>query len=496
MHHATRSATRLATLALLAACGGDGPTPPETSGSVARLALADPLPVSASVGETFAPSVRAFGPDNRPVAGATLRFASARGTTTLAAATATTGPDGIATPGEWRLPTRPTVDTLVVTVEGASGVAALRIPMAVNAGPVVRSQLLAPAAGTGVLLQSMYAGPVFQLFDRYDNPAAAVTLTLEQTPLFGGRLPETLTADEQGIVRLADWTPRVIGTHTLRFLLPAGSGAITLPTLTRTVAQPACAPLQALPSPPWNGPSLGGTGTGVLTATRADGCSGRPDRWAFGVDSLREIAVDARVGTTPTALPVSIVRAGTTGPEGIVVPEVLVQPNCIGIGASCGILAILAPGEYELRVGTATTAEGTYRLGYENLAASPFGGTSESWVGRGATVLAGGGRSLDLPGSPVPQAHGVTHLVSMRDPARRSLFVRIDILGDVNPVIVVYGRTSPTATPVYLATGTTTVPQRNVQLEVPVEYQDVLVHVVIPRPLPALYRLQYRLRVD
>lgn len=497
--------TAFALAPLLVACGGgDGPTPPPPAPSVARLDVADPLPTSATVGTTFNPTVRAFDAQNRTVAGATLRFTSARGTTTIAQATAVTGANGVAAPGAWTLGTKTTVDTLIVTVEGATGVAPLRIPMAVNAGPVARWQALAPTSGNGTLLASMLSGPAFQLFDQYDNPAASVPVTVVITPENGARTPLTADSDAQGIVLLNEWVPRVLGAHTLQFTTQSGNTTLTSPVLTRTVSQPACAPTKGLPSPFWNAENVVVSRTGTVTPTAVGGCTGAPDIWAFGTDSARAITVDARVGTSTTPLVFSVVRAGVAGPAGIVVPEILGRTSgCTPTNAACGIPAFVPPGEYEVRVGTAATAQTAYTLQFANRQQTADFSTQPAWLARGVDMVEshggpGDGVNYDLPGTPVPVAFGRLYQVSMRDPARRTLLVELDIRGNVqDPRIIVYGRTSPTATPVYLGTGTTTFPQRNAQLEIPAEYVDALVYIVMERRAPtSQFLLEYRLRVN
>jgi hypothetical protein len=499
----TSSVVRIAVLTLvplLVACGGgDDPTPPPPDPVVSRLAIHDPLPISATVGASFAPTVRAFDANNRAVAGATLRFTSARGTTTIQNATATTDASGIAAPGTWQLPTTPTVDTLIVTAEGTTGVAPLRIPMAVNAGAATRFQALVATTGSGVLLQSMLAGPAFQVFDQFNNPIASAVVTVEITPADGARVPLTLSADEQGIVRVAEWTPRVSGTHTLRVSTPSATGTLTSAALTRTVSPTPCAPLQAMPFAAWNAAAVSVTRTGTLATTRPDGCPGTPDRWAFGTDSARVVGVDARVGSTNAPMTFSIVRAGVEGPAGVVVPEILGRASCTLSAVNCGALAVLAPGEYEVRVGTAASAPTSYSVAFLNQSHATFvAATNAVWVGRGADVVMSAGTNFDLPGTPVPVAYGRLFLVNMRDPAQRSLLVQLDIRGNVDdPRIIVYGRTSPTATPVYLGTGTTTFPQRNANLTIPAEYVEALVYVVMERRAPtSIFDLEYRLRIN
>ena len=473
-------------LAFLSVVGCDDPT--TAMPRAARLGVADPLPTFSFVGRTLTPTVRVLDASNHPVAGVTVRFASARGTTTLQSASAVTDARGIAAPGAWTLPTTPSVDTLVASIDG---VAPLRIPMSVRAGPVARWEPLAPATGAGVVQQSLFSGPVFQAFDRYGNPVANAKFRVETTPAEGGaRTPVTILTDANGVGSIAEWVPRVLGTHTLRFVEADADGNAS-PSLTREVREPDCAPSMLVPRD--MGLVVSGIAEPLLGALATDAqapCADRQDRWAIGVDSMRGYSFGVHEVGTGRPVAFSIVRAGTSGAEGIVLPA-----GAPYAGRATEQDVLLPKGDYELVVGPDDVATPTqYRIDWYDHGAAPFG-ILPVYTVRGVSATFLGTDDFHLSEAAV-DGQGQQFVVSMRDPARRRIQVRADALGDWSPVIALYARRGPATTATFLAVERGQGRRRTLVVDVPAEYEEALVYVLMPFPLPQGFTMWYTVRID
>jgi hypothetical protein len=89
-------------------------------------------------------------------------------------------------------------------------------------------------------------------------------------------------------------------------------------------------------------------------------------------------------------------------------------------------------------------------------------------------------------------------VVPMRDPARRALRVTVNrTSGDWEPVLALYGRTSAASLPVFIAVDRGVGGQRTIALEVPAGYEEVVVRVLMPKPVPSSWTgMFYRVRVN
>lgn len=116
------AALLLASLALCGCGGGDSPTSPPTGPSTTRVAsvMAGDAQ-NARVGEAvpIAPSVRVVDGEGVPVAGVSVTFAATSGSGSIDGAATTSGSDGIAAIGAWRLG-RVGENTLEANVSGAT----------------------------------------------------------------------------------------------------------------------------------------------------------------------------------------------------------------------------------------------------------------------------------------------------------------------------------------------------------------------------------------
>ena len=465
--------------ALVVACGGPTETPPARP--VAGIGVADPLPQYAYVGDTLAPSVRVFDADNRPVAGVQVSFASARGTTTLQSTAATTDANGIARAGEWRLPTRPTLDTLVVTVARAAHVLPLHIQLEVRAGPVARWVTLAPATGEGTVLQSLFQGDAFQAFDRYDNPMGFANATTQSTPGDGSaRVAATLVADADGHFRLDEWTPRILGTHTLR-LVPADGGVVS-PTITRAVRQPACAASAVLAAV---GGLSSSTFTGTLGLDPAAPCADTLDVWALGAERSRTVSILATSVANGTGIPFRIARADVAGAAGFIVPS-----------RTRSTIVDLPAGEYTVAFGAGGVASGTsYRVSVQDLTDESVFFSDTTWVVRGASAHGAASSEVDATGTGAARVQGKIYVVPMRDAGSRRLVLTLDARAGWEPILAVYGRSdaAPSSVALGLASGSGT--RRTLTIDVPAGYDEALVLVGQALPITSL-SATHTLRVE
>ena len=460
---------------LAAACGGPTETPPARP--IAGISVADPLPPYAYVGDTLAPSVRVYDADNRPFAGVRVNFASARGTTALQSTSATTDATGIARAGEWRLPTRPALDTLVVTVPRATHVPPLRVQLEVRAGPVARWVTLAPASGEGTVLQSMVAGPAFQAFDAYDNPMGFVNAAVESTPDNGGaRVATALLADAEGRFALGEWTPRVLGTHTLR-LVPS-DGGVASPTITRVVRQPACAAAAAIPDA-----AAQTEHTGTLGVDASAPCADTVDVWALGSARARVLQLSATSASNGAGIPLRVSRAGASDASGIVVtPRARTS------------LAVPA-GEYVVAVGAGGVANGTsYRLRVfdwtENILSS-----DTTWIVQGASAPGIATGEVSAEGTGAARAEGKIFVVPMRGAGSRRLVLTVDASAGWDPILAAYGRSDAAPSPVALALASGAGSRRTLTVDVPAGYDEAL--VLVGQALPLVSRTPtFTLRVE
>src|SRR5687767_10025312 len=132
-------AATLALLMLVACGGGDGapaPTepPPATEASASAVAGDDQV-ADAGAAVPVRPAVRVAERSGRPVSGVSVTFSVAAGGGSVAGSSATTGDDGVATVGSWRL--------------GATGPNVLRATVSGVSARPVEFRATARASGTG-----------------------------------------------------------------------------------------------------------------------------------------------------------------------------------------------------------------------------------------------------------------------------------------------------------------------------------------------------------
>jgi len=203
-----------------------------TSGTATRvLAVSDSVVGSFPVTNFVSPlpSVRVLDANGNPVSGAIVTFVAdvGGGTSTLTGSVRTTGADGIATLGTWRLGTVATLYRVRTSVTGldqlgleptfvASGTAAAAaevVAASTLSQPTVLSSLPVPVV------------PVVRVLDQYGNGVAGVTVTFTVTSgasgptassIFGGVQTLDVLTNGSGYASVTSWTMGpVAGTRTL-----------------------------------------------------------------------------------------------------------------------------------------------------------------------------------------------------------------------------------------------------------------------------------------
>lgn len=139
-----RFARILGPAGLVALAGCSGPTDHGEVGSPARIRLVASVPASALVGNFVpTPAFRVEDQQGRPVPGVEVAFSAAAGL--VARESATTGSDGVATPGAWRL--GPTVGVQRLSAAAADVAAEVAVQAVVP--PVGGYRIQVVFAGTG-----------------------------------------------------------------------------------------------------------------------------------------------------------------------------------------------------------------------------------------------------------------------------------------------------------------------------------------------------------
>lgn len=189
-------------------------------------------------------------------------------------------------------------------------------------------------------------------------------------------------------------------------------------------------------------------------------------------------------------MPFRVVRAGTTDAAGIIVPD------SASVVSGRRIHVRLPRGEYELVVGTGVTARLSYDVSFGEFGADVTS-SFDTYVVPGVELeQRSGGAEQPAPEVGVPQAVGSLFIVPMRDPARRRLRVTVSFSGEWQPVVAVSARRDGSAVRGSLAIDRSGGAARTLVVDVSTMYQEALVYVIQPKPLPQEFRGTYRLRID
>lgn len=200
----------LALVALVAACKGDGGTPPAAATSVAATsATTQTALVGAAVAE--APSVRVLDQRGDPMPNVTVSFSASSGGT-VASPTAVTNASGIATAGMWTLGGTAGTQTLTATVASLPAVqftatAQARVPAAVTA--------TSSTTQTGLAGGAVAEAPTVRVNDQTGQPLAGVTVTFAVTAGGGQIATTTSTTGATGLATSGAWTLGAAGPNTV-----------------------------------------------------------------------------------------------------------------------------------------------------------------------------------------------------------------------------------------------------------------------------------------
>ncbi|HEX3805677.1 MAG TPA: Ig-like domain-containing protein [Gaiellaceae bacterium] len=183
---------------------------------------------SATVNTTVAtaPSVLVTDVDGNPVPGAAVTFAVGSGGGTVTGASQTTGVDGIATVGSWKLGTGTGANTLTVSTAGvasltfhASGVADAATTITVSSGDNQNA----------TVDTNVSAAPTVLVTDQYGNPVGGASVTFAVATGGGSATGLAQSTDSNGLADVGSWK---LGTAAGSNSLTATSAGLTGSPLT------------------------------------------------------------------------------------------------------------------------------------------------------------------------------------------------------------------------------------------------------------------------
>ena len=322
----------LALVALVAACKGDGGTPPAVATSVAaNSATTQTALAGASVAE--APSVRVLDQRGDPMPNVTVSFSASSGGT-VASPTAVTNASGIATAGTWTLGTTAGTQTLTASVATLTPVqftatAQARVPSTVTA--------TSSTTQTGLSGGAVAEAPTVRVNDQTGQPLAGVAVTFAVTAGGGQIATTTSTTGATGLATSGAWTLGTAGpntvTATVAGLAPvqfnATAGARTATTVTATspttqtasvgtaVASPPAVRVNDQTGQPMAGVAVtfavtagGGTLVGANATTNAQGIA-TVTSWTLGAAAGQTTVTATVAGLTPVTFTATGAVAGT-----------------------------------------------------------------------------------------------------------------------------------------------------------------------------------------
>ena len=195
--------TLVATAASLMACTPDSPLDPASRPRTpAMVGAVDAFPQSGIVGREVArvPGVFVGDQDGQPVEGILVSFTASEGGSS-ARDTARTNASGIASPGSWKLGTRPGAYTLTATVIRFAPVEfqAYALP-----GPIA-SVVQHGNAQAGRADERLPAPIIVGLFDEFGNPLSGIRLTATPTAGSGTIEPGVAETNADGFANLGSW---------------------------------------------------------------------------------------------------------------------------------------------------------------------------------------------------------------------------------------------------------------------------------------------------
>ncbi|HVC87411.1 MAG TPA: Ig-like domain-containing protein [Gaiellaceae bacterium] len=208
------------------------------AGSAAALALGGGDNQSATVDTNVAtpPSAEVTDAYGNPVSGVAVSFAVTSGGGSVTGASATSGADGIATVGSWKLGTTAGANTLTATSGSLAG-----SPVTFHATGVAGSSgSLGAASGdnqTATVGSTVASAPSVHAIDSHGNPVAGLTVTFAVGSGGGSLTGVSQTTDASGIATVGSWT---LGTGAGPDTLIATATGFTSATIDATgVAGPA-----------------------------------------------------------------------------------------------------------------------------------------------------------------------------------------------------------------------------------------------------------------
>lgn len=196
------SAPLLALLFLGLRCSNGGGTVDPGDLVVALFAGADQTAIGQTTVE-LAPAVRVT-EDGDPKAGVLVTWAITAGNGQLIGSSVTTGNDGVARVGSWRLGAPDTAQQITASVSGAEG-----SPVAINAtattGPPVALQLVSGNDQTVTVGQATPIKPVVRAIDVGNNPVSGVALDWQVVAGAGSILTPDAATSANGTATAGNW---------------------------------------------------------------------------------------------------------------------------------------------------------------------------------------------------------------------------------------------------------------------------------------------------
>lgn len=189
---------------LLASCGDSTPTSTSSNETMAVYSGDNQVAVFGTM-VAIPPAVKVIDENQQPVAGVTVTFTipATTGNPGLTAATPTTGADGVAAVGSWKLGDVGGQE-LTATAAGVHGSPVTFSATAVN---VQTAAVQAGTNQTAVAGQSVAIAPAIVVTDVFaGTPTPGVTVTFAVTQGGGTLTAATATTDVNGIATVGSWT--------------------------------------------------------------------------------------------------------------------------------------------------------------------------------------------------------------------------------------------------------------------------------------------------